>query len=159
VKLDGLMIAAAGGLALFYWYGRKKEQEGAQAVSVTGATVSVENVEAIEERAGWIYSGLEGKLVLDVESGLNMGSRTDAFPLYPGAWYSDKPALPGMGRTEFWRYVPGYTPNRGVPVPGSFYHYTPTAPEWDAAWRREVLTVGQQLANGAIIPVPEAFKP
>ena len=155
--LDRVILLAAGALGLLWW--RNSQAAAMQsAVSVTGATVDVLNVEAIEERVGWQYSGPRGKLT--TQNWIrDPSSRTmlEALPMIPGAWYSEKPSLPTGASEEgsdFFRLVSGYKGNRQEPVPDSYIHMGWSQAEWDSVWRREVLTVGQQVSVGGIIAVP-----
>jgi hypothetical protein len=158
---DRLLLVGVGIAGLAWWRLARRPMDEGSSISIAPARVSVSNVEAVEESYWFRYLGQQGELRFGNAAMAPIG-RTQSFPLNPGVYYSDKPALPGKrgtGQTSFYRLIPGYTPNRGVPIPDGYKEQSFEESEWNALFEKVLLTVGQQISEGPVVPVPLPFLP
>ncbi len=133
------------------WRRSSRAEASATSVTVRGAKVSVENVEAIEESRVWKYIGPKAWIVPNA-GGLNM-LRPGSLLLTPDSYYSHQPLMPGK-----WGTHPDILlmeEKGGTTIYGpSVGRLDPEADQWASWWEPKVLTVGEQLAVGLVIDVP-----
>lgn len=135
-----------GAVAALAWLSRNRA--GKTVLAVKGGTVEIANLEAVESRLLWEYSGIATSMKT------NLGTRDRQnlveLMLVPGALYDVQPVRPLKTQT------PTKLGNVTIIVYGRADGVDEG--EWQMWWRPSVVTVQQQIARGIRI-VPDAFKP
>lgn len=121
---------------------------GGTVLAVKGGTVDISNVEAVESRYLWEYSGPASRLT--VQNGTRDNPAIDELPLAPAGLYTHKPLRPdprnpqaskaGWKRILMDGWADGVEEGR-----------------WLQWWRPVVITVGDQLARG-VRTVPDSMR-
>lgn len=126
------------------------------AVTVKGGNVEVSNVESIEETRVWKYIGPAAWIVPDAGGIFQL--RPGSLKLTPGAYYDAQPALPGKWGMKKDTILLEELPNRPATIYGpALGNLSVEAETWASYWQPVVLTVGEQLAIGLVVPVPKTL--
>lgn len=122
-------------------------------LTIRGAEVAVTNVDAVERRRVWRYTGPAGLWALNLPTGLSMTGSNRASETYkasnqlrlvPGGHYSHRVALESLRADDpdgqWWmRWV------------------VPDWSAWDSWWAPEIMTVAEAQAAD-VVEVPEALQ-
>jgi hypothetical protein len=137
-----------GGLGLVAFLFRKATAGSGTLLSVKGGTVDIQNVEAVESRGVWQYSGIQSRLW--VQRGSRDNPNIDELPLVPGALYTERPLRPDPrnGQQTKAGVQRIYMDSRADGVEEG---------EWTLWWRPVVVTVQEQIARG-VRTIPDTMR-
>lgn len=155
---DILILGAVAIAGLWWWRQRREVMEaGPASVTVRGAKVSIENVEAIEETRVWKYIGPSAWIVPDAGGIFQL--RPGSMKLTPGTYYDAQPALPGKWGIKPSTILLEERTDRQPTIYGpALGNLDVEADTWASYWQPVVLTVGEQLAVGLVVTVPEGMR-
>lgn len=144
----GLLV---GSLAFAWWWRRTKK---AVAVSVAGGDVTVANLEAIEERQVWEYTGLERWFAWVQPNPFAQTLGSPGVTRFPeGSLWDKLPALPG------WRVIPDVSREGVAARRFSVGAVGLSAEEWRGQFRPRIVTVGEAAYLGVnTTPVPDTYE-
>jgi hypothetical protein len=144
----GLLV---GSLAFAWWWRRSKKP---LVLSVAGGDVIVSNVEAIEERQVWEYTGLERWFAWTQPNPYYQNLDSHGVTRFPeGSFWDKLPALPG------WRCVPDLTREGRLARRFGVQRVHLDADEWRGQFRPKIMTVGEAAYQGVLTtPVPETYE-
>lgn len=127
---------------------RKATAGSGTLLSVKGGTVDIQNVEAVESRGVWQYSGIQSRLW--VQRGSRDNPNIDELPLVPGALYTERPLRPDPrnGQQTKAGVQRIYMDSRADGVEEG---------EWTLWWRPVVVTVQEQIARG-VRTIPDTMR-
>jgi len=127
---------------------RKASSGSGTLLSVKGGTVDIQNVEAVESRGVWQYSGIASRLW--VQRGSRDNPMIDELPLVPGALYTERPLRPDPrnGQQTKAGVQRIYMDARADGVEEG---------EWTLWWRPVVVTVQEQIARG-VRTIPDTMR-
>jgi hypothetical protein len=137
-----------GGLGLVAFLFRKATAGSGTLLSVKGGTVDIQNVEAVESRGVWQYSGIASRLW--VQRGSRDNPNIDELPLVPGALYTERPLRPDPrnGQQTKAGNQRIYMDSRADGVEEG---------QWTLWWRPVVVTVQEQIARG-VRTIPDTMR-
>lgn len=140
-----------GSLAFAWWWRRSKKP---LALSVAGGDVTVANVEAIEERQVWEYTGLERWYAWTQPNIFLQNLDSPGVTRFPeGSLWDKLPALPG------WRCEPDWTASGHYRRLFNVQSVGLSAEEWRGQFRPKIVTVGEAAYLGVNkTPVPETYE-
>lgn len=140
-----------GAVALVAWLWRNSGgggPGGGTVLSVKGGTVDIQNVEAVESRPAWEYSGIASRLW--VQSGNRQTLGVEELPLVPGALYTERPLRPDPRNGQQTKAGNNriYMDSRADGVDEG---------QWTLWWRPVVVTVQLQIARG-VRTIPDTMR-
>lgn len=146
-----ILALLVGSLAFAWWWRRSKKP---LALSVAGGDVTVSNLEAIEERQVWEYTGLERWYAWTQPNPFAQNLDSPGVTRFPeGSLWDKLPALPG------WRCVPDGTAAGRAARRFAVQAVGLDADEWRGQFRPKIVTVGEAAYLGVnTTPVPETYE-
>ena len=143
------LIVGAVALVAWLWSNSGGGGPGTGTVlSVKGGTVDIQNVESVEARYLWEYSGIESRLT--VQMGTRNAPQLDELTLAPAGLYTHKPLRPDPKNAQPSKagWVRILMDKRADGVGEG---------EWGLWWRPLVITAGDQIARG-VRTVPDSMR-